>query len=826
MTGLISIIIPLYNQAHLIDKCLSSIKKQTYPFKDIQIIIVNNASDDGGEEVCRRYEQRYDNIVVKNTELRSVSLARNTGINFADGKYIFFLDADDCLSKNTIKDCIDVFDSIYNEVDLLTYPIETHYKGSILEPHFRYRYLKENGVYDLTKDAFIGQTTMNIVVKNKFDYNVLFDESMDFSEDQKYCCDVTRDKLKIGFCKTAKYIYNRSEEGASGRLSGACYIFESSLKMFEDLFSAYEHVPVAYQGLFINDIYWKMLSNILFPYHYDSARYNEAIARIKALLRKCYNYVILEHPNFDYYEKFYLLRMKGEDTISLEMKKDEIAMYSEGYDVFRRKDIEMVITKVQIEGDIVRIYGFLKSVFFQFYHGSVELYAIENENYRNLMDIYPSVHDYYRSHEPTQCFYAVQYEGNVNLVHEMRFELKLGETILPVGYYIMPLVPFSKEVHTYRNKGIEIDLRNRKWSFSKYMENDHKKTWLYYDCVGVDIDNGLEQYAHDLGMNDGVRRYYVLTDRKQLPNIPTKGQYVKFGSSRHKKLLLEADKIVTAFIENNNLFPWPSKEYGLYANQFHFDTIYLQHGVLHIDMPWKYSPEKIIADKIVVASDVDYNLFRKNGYCDKDLWKIGFPRFANLKRNNHKSKRILYAPSWRSYLVSSDVDDGWKVLPNKFYSSKYYMGIKAFLESDELSRILAENGYALDVKMHPIFMDFDLQIACDQKLISFVDEVKVEDYTLFITDFSSFMFDFLYIDIPILSFIPDFDEFSCGMNGYRKVDFIDKVKDSDICKSPNEIIDSISNYFENWKGIDYHVDFYKFENSSMDKVYEMISKME
>ncbi len=167
--------------------------------------------------------------------------------------------------------------------------------------------------------------------------------------------------------------------------------------------------------------------------------------------------------------------MKGEDTISLEMKKDEIAMYSEGYDVFRRKDIEMVITKVQIEGDIVRIYGFLKSVFFQFYHGSVELYAIENENDRKLMDIYPSVHDYYRSHEPTQCFYAVQYEGNVDLVHEMRFELKLGETILPVGYYIMPLVPFSKEVHTYRNKGIEIDLRNRKWSFSKYMENNHKK---------------------------------------------------------------------------------------------------------------------------------------------------------------------------------------------------------------------------------------------------------------------------------------------------------------------------------------------------------------
>lgn len=58
------------------------------------------------------------------------------------------------------------------------------------------------------------------------------------------------------------------------------------------------------------------------------------------------------------------------------------------------------------------------------------------------------------------------------------------------------------------------------------------------------------------------------------------------------ELLLHASKIITAFIENNNVFPFPEKEYSRYANQMHFETIYLQHGVLHIDMPWKYSPEK------------------------------------------------------------------------------------------------------------------------------------------------------------------------------------------------------------------------------------------
>ena len=255
------------------------------------------------------------------------------------------------------------FDSIYNQVDLLTYPIETHYKGRVLALHFRYEFLKENGVYDFCSEAFIGQTTMNIVVKNRFDNNILFDENMTFSEDQKYCCEVLSEKLKMGFCKTAKYIYNRSEESASGRLAGACYIFESSLKMFENIFSKYEYVPVAYQGLFVNDIYWKMLENIFYPYHYDREQYEIAMSRVKTLLRKCYNYVILDHPNIDYYEKFYLMRLKGEDSIQIRLDKGEISMFSEGYDVFRRRDMEMVLTKVKISGTKIRILGFLKSVF-------------------------------------------------------------------------------------------------------------------------------------------------------------------------------------------------------------------------------------------------------------------------------------------------------------------------------------------------------------------------------------------------------------------------------------------------------------------------------
>lgn len=58
------------------------------------------------------------------------------------------------------------------------------------------------------------------------------------------------------------------------------------------------------------------------------------------------------------------------------------------------------------------------------------------------------------------------------------------------------------------------------------------------------------------------------------------------------------------------------------------------------------------------------------------------------KANKSDKQRILYAPSWRSYLVGENVNGDWKALDKKFLSSRYYMETKAFLESDVLYKML------------------------------------------------------------------------------------------------------------------------------------------
>lgn len=94
----VSIIIPVYNVEKYIRKCLTSIVNQT--LKDIQIIIVNDGSQDASGEICQEYSQKHKNISYYYQENAGSAAARNTGLNHAKGEYIGFVDSDDWIELN------------------------------------------------------------------------------------------------------------------------------------------------------------------------------------------------------------------------------------------------------------------------------------------------------------------------------------------------------------------------------------------------------------------------------------------------------------------------------------------------------------------------------------------------------------------------------------------------------------------------------------------------------------------------------------------------------------------------------------------------------
>ena len=90
-----------------------------------------------------------------------------------------------------------------------------------------------------------------------------------------------------------------------------------------------------------------------------------------------------------------------------------------------------------------------------------------------------------------------------------------------------------------------------------------------------------------------------------------------------------------------------------------------------------------------------------------------------------------------------------------------------------------------------------------------------------ITDFSSYMFDFLYLRTAVFSFIPDYQEFKCGMNGYRNVDFMTKIDEEEIAKTSDEIINKIEKFFMTGKGMLYDVHFWKNDIcNSIELIYQ------
>ena len=109
--SLVSIIITCYNYADFIADAIDSALNQTY--KNIEIVIVNDASKDKSSEVIRKYADKYKNIIFfDNTENKGVVYSRNMAIEASRGKYILPLDADDIIDKTYVEKAVNILDTM------------------------------------------------------------------------------------------------------------------------------------------------------------------------------------------------------------------------------------------------------------------------------------------------------------------------------------------------------------------------------------------------------------------------------------------------------------------------------------------------------------------------------------------------------------------------------------------------------------------------------------------------------------------------------------------------------------------------------------------
>ena len=111
--NLISIILPLYNSEKTIYNTIKSILNQTY--KNFELLIINDGSTDNSLSICNSFNDSRIRII--NQDNSGVSSARNNGLRNIKGDYFCFVDSDDCLKNNMLKDMCEKIDK--NEPELI-----------------------------------------------------------------------------------------------------------------------------------------------------------------------------------------------------------------------------------------------------------------------------------------------------------------------------------------------------------------------------------------------------------------------------------------------------------------------------------------------------------------------------------------------------------------------------------------------------------------------------------------------------------------------------------------------------------------------------------
>lgn len=130
----VSIIVPVYMVEQYLSKCVESLLNQNLLAEEYEIILVNDGSPDRCGEICEDYAARFSNIKVVHRDNGGLSAARNNGIAESNGKYVQFVDPDDFLEPNVLKQLVDKMER--DQLDVLRFNYQNvNERYEVFEPN-------------------------------------------------------------------------------------------------------------------------------------------------------------------------------------------------------------------------------------------------------------------------------------------------------------------------------------------------------------------------------------------------------------------------------------------------------------------------------------------------------------------------------------------------------------------------------------------------------------------------------------------------------------------------------------------------------------------
>lgn len=196
---MVSCIIPVYNTEKYLPRCIESVLAQT--FVDWEMLLIDDGSTDASGSICDEYAAKDERIRVFHKENGGISSARNVGLNYAQGEWIFFVDSDDSLPKTSLESLL----SRSSDANIIAGGFFFVFGGdkiveTLKEPKFTSRDL----------DRKIPTAYMATVWGKLFKRKIcpMFDERVRFAEDTLFILSCVRETDRIKLVDDTVYTYN------------------------------------------------------------------------------------------------------------------------------------------------------------------------------------------------------------------------------------------------------------------------------------------------------------------------------------------------------------------------------------------------------------------------------------------------------------------------------------------------------------------------------------------------------------------------------------------------------------------------------------------
>ena len=840
-----SIVVPVYNKSNCIETCIGSLDAQSAPKDSFEVILVDDGSVDDSLAKCNALAETRPYLKVIAQENQGVSGARNTGIANASGDYIMFLDSDDEITENAVESIVSLFDSLGDATDVVSYRMLYRFVESGKETrHLREKWLKKTGLYHLAEVPYIAQSTMNICVRNRGPENILFSTDLRMGEDQLFVTENLKGKATIGYCNEAEYIYYRNPSSESARGNYPLYSYDDMIMLFTRLQEIGAENPFMRrytQCLILYNVDWRLKGGMLFPTHLEGKEREEAEARLGAVLSVIPHDEYSKNPYLDGYRKAFLMDRFVFPGVKTQVAYTDMHSYVAFGDeaIWPTANPTVIFERCLFYDGQLRIRARIVCPSMRFENKpSLELHVGDAVQ---PLELKVSSYCYTvgrRALTKAWSFECAIDVGKLTGDSSIDFKLAIDGKTLPSLRLI-----FNPEVHNARIEnemahfpGLDLDVRKiplvakppvqkpaapqKRSLFKKQQvveevlppfkrklvdfckQTAGQRIWTYVDLPTSQAKgNALIALLHDLQVDDGIMRYFISDFEEELvatyPEL--EGRVVASGTDMHKILSFRSEIVICSYLERLTYSPFDKEEYAKYGDfTVKQRRVYVQHGILHARIPWYFSYDRMLIDGEVISTTMERDsLANTYGFPEKAIIESGAPRLDAIEYGAvRQTKKILYAPSWRSYLVAGNVEHR-EALDSAFVTSALYRGLDAFIEKLKISCLLEKTGYSLELKMHPNFKCYEHLFSFDCEEVSLApDVIDEQDYPIVITDFSSYVYDFIYGGSDIVYFLPDHVEFKAGINHYRELEVPLDQAYGPYCETADQLFEAVKALIE------------------------------